>query len=97
MGVRVSFLEAAPPKDAAPRKPAVLAPASAIVERDGKDVAFVVADDKVQQRALKLGRTLGDDREVLDGLAGGDTVVLAPPESLADGGRFVASLRAALD
>ena len=48
-------------------------------------------NDKVQQRALKLGRTLGDDREVLDGLAGGDTVVLAPPEALADGGAHQAA------
>ena len=40
-----------------------------------------------QRRALKLGRTLGDDREVLDGLAGGDTVVVGPPDDLIDGAR----------
>ncbi|MUV13471.1 efflux RND transporter periplasmic adaptor subunit [Noviluteimonas gilva] len=88
MGARVSFLETAPPKDAAPRKPTVLAPSSAIVDRGGNDVVFVVAEDKVQQRAVKLGRTLGDDREIVDGLSGGDTIVLAPPESLVDGGRI---------
>ena len=33
------------------------------------------------------GRTLGDDREVLQGLDGGDSVVLDPPEKLADGAR----------
>jgi hypothetical protein len=65
----------------------VLAPGAAIASRDGRDVAFVVADEKVSQRALRLGRTLGDDREVLDGLAGGDTVVLDPPDDLADGAR----------
>jgi RND family efflux transporter MFP subunit len=90
MGVRVSFLEAAKPVAAA--KPGVLAPADAIVQRDGKDVAFVVADIAddagiARQRALKLGRTLGDDREVLEGLSGGETVVVAPPEKLADGAR----------
>jgi RND family efflux transporter MFP subunit len=88
MGARVSFLESAPTKDAAPRKPTVLAPASAIVDRGGNDVVFVVAEDKVQQRAVKLGRTLGEDREIVDGLSGGDTIVLAPPESLVDGGRI---------
>lgn len=88
MGARVSFLEAAPPKDAAPRKPTVLAPANAIVDRGGNDVVFVVAEDKAQQRAVKVGRTLGDDREIVDGLSGGDTVVLSPPESLVDGGRI---------
>jgi RND family efflux transporter MFP subunit len=86
MGVRVSFLEKAQPV-AAKTRPGVLVPAAAIVSRDGKDVAFVVADEKVQRHELKLGRTLGDDREVLDGLAGGETVVLDPPEKLADGAR----------
>jgi RND family efflux transporter MFP subunit len=86
MGVRVSFLEKAQPL-AAKTRPGVLVPAAAIVTRDGKDVAFVVADETVQGHALKLGRTLGDDREVLDGLAGGETVVLDPPEKLADGAR----------
>jgi RND family efflux transporter MFP subunit len=90
MGVRVSFLEA--PTPAAATKPGVLAPADAIVQRDGKDVAFVVADVEddagvAQQRAVKLGRTLGDDREVVEGLSGGETVVVAPPERLADGAR----------
>ena len=87
MGVRVSFLEPARPAPAVAEGPGVLAPAAAIASRDGKDVAFVVADEKVSQRALKLGRKLGDDREVLDGLAGGDTVVLDPPKDLADGER----------
>ena len=68
-------------------KPGVLVPAAAIVERDGKDVAFAMNGDTVQQRAVKLGRSLGDDREVLEGLGGGDAVVLDPPEQLADGSR----------
>jgi len=86
MGVRVGFLEDAKPADAA-AKPGVLVPAAAITQRDGNDVAFVLAGDAVQQRTLQLGRTLGEDREVLAGLAGGDTVVLDPPEQLADGAR----------
>ena len=92
MGVRVSFLERAPSAQAkaAATKPGVLAPSDAIVQRGGKDVAFVVADMKdgaglARQRELKLGRTLGDDREVLEGLSGGETVVVEPPERLADG------------
>ena len=86
MGARVSFLEEAKPVQA-DVKPGVLVPAAAIVERDGKDVAFAIDGEAVQQRTLKLGRTLGDDREVLEGLNGGDAVVLDPPERLADGSR----------
>jgi len=97
MGARVGFLEDARPAQA-DVKPGVLVPAAAIVERDGKDVAFALSGDAVQQRTLKLGRTLGEDREVLDGLAGGDAVVLDPPEQLADGSRVrVAREEAASD
>jgi RND family efflux transporter MFP subunit len=85
MGVRVSFLEAAKPAAATDAKPGVLAPGTAIVSRNDADVAFVVEGDTVVQRKLKLGRTLGDDREVLDGLAGGEAVVVNPSETLADG------------
>lgn len=95
MGVRVSFLEQAraPTAPGAPVKSrGVLAPAAAIVNRAGKDVAFVVTGPAagkgtVTQRVITLGRTLGDDREVLTGLSGGDTVVLDPPDDLADGAR----------
>ncbi|MFN7136478.1 MAG: hypothetical protein ACK4MU_03020, partial [Thermomonas sp.] len=50
-----------------------------------------VQDGKAVQRALTLGRTLGDDREVLSGLAGGEQVVLDPPPTLADGARVAAA------
>ncbi len=84
MGVRVSFLEAAAKADDQPT--GVRAPAAAIVQRDGSEVAFVVgAGDIVAQRVLKTGIALGSDRQVLDGLTGGETVVLDPPATLADG------------
>ena len=91
MGVRVSFLEKTAPTQPT-RKPGVLVPTAAVATRGGKPVAFVVADlqdnaGHAQQRSITLGRTIGDDREVLDGLAGGDTVVVDPPEQLADGAR----------
>ena len=75
MGVNVSFLESSKPaaaQAAAPR--GVRVPADALAERDGGDVAFVVAgedEDQVEQRGVKPGRALGDDREVLAGLRGG--------------------------
>lgn len=88
MGVRVSFLEASKPASAAaPAKPSAMVANAALTQRDGKDVAFVVADGKVAQTAVTLGRKLGDDREVTAGLVGGETVVIDPPESLKDGSR----------
>ena len=87
MGARVGFLDDARPAAQPNAKPGVLAPADAIVQRAGKDVAFVVQGDKAVQRTLQLGRTLGDDREVLSGLEGGEAVVLAPDDKLTDGAR----------
>ncbi|MBS0194997.1 MAG: efflux RND transporter periplasmic adaptor subunit [Proteobacteria bacterium] len=95
MGVRVSFLENVRPKTNA--HPGVLAPAAAIVQRDSGDVAFVVAGGKARRRALKLGRTLGDDREVSAGLSGGEQVVLNPPANLVDGARVSVAPAASSD
>ena len=66
---------------------AALAPAAAIVSRDGKQVAFVVTEGKASQREVTVGRSLGEDREITQGLSGGETVVLDPPASLSDGDR----------
>ena len=48
---------------------------------------LVVIGEKAALRTLQLGRSLGDDREVLEGLGGGDAVVLDPSEQLVDGAR----------
>lgn len=87
MGVRVSFLEAAKPE--ADKKPqGVRAPSAAIVERDGQSVAFTLTQqDTVEERLLKLGMAMGDDRQVLSGLGAGETVVLDPPEQMKDGSK----------
>ncbi|HET8818678.1 MAG TPA: efflux RND transporter periplasmic adaptor subunit [Xanthomonadaceae bacterium] len=89
MGVRVSFLEEAPAAGEEAPPPGVLVPADAIASRDG-DVVFIVQDiddgeGTVDLREVEVGRSLGDDREVTSGLAGGETVVLDPPEGLSDG------------
>ena len=89
MGVRVSFLEkAAAAGTEAPK--GVRVPAAAIVERDGKPVAFVVqADDKVKQQTLEVGQVLAKDKQVLSGLSAGQTVVLSPAAELKDGDKVV--------
>ena len=86
MGVRVSFLEAAPAPGETEKPLGVRVPAAAIVQREGADVAFVVGgEDTVEQRAVKTGIAMGQDRQVLSGLAAGETVVLDAPETLQDG------------
>ncbi|KAF1690724.1 efflux RND transporter periplasmic adaptor subunit [Pseudoxanthomonas taiwanensis] len=87
MGVTVSFLERDPGRDEAPRR-GVRVPAAAVVERDGATVVFVVDErQRVELRPVQAGDTVGQEREVLSGLAPGETVVVGPPERLADGDR----------
>ncbi|CBA15223.1 efflux RND transporter periplasmic adaptor subunit [Xanthomonas albilineans] len=88
MGVNVSFLE--PSVDDHARTPdttlkGVRVPAAAVTVRDGAPAAFVLVEGKVQQRTLKVGATLANDRQILGGLQAGETVVLDPPPTLKDG------------
>ncbi|WP_242444467.1 efflux RND transporter periplasmic adaptor subunit [Advenella sp. S44] len=56
----------------------ILVPQQAITRRpDASTVALVVdADDTLQERAVVVGRAIGDNWQVLDGLAAGERVVV---------------------
>jgi RND family efflux transporter MFP subunit len=87
MGVRVSFLEAAAPASEghAPPPPGVLVPVAAVRTEGTQDVVYVLAERKAQRRIVTLGGTMGDARQVLSGLAVGETVITDPPPQLKDG------------
>ncbi len=57
---------------------AVLVPASAVVTFAGLEKVFGVKDGAAVERRIRTGRRAGDRVEVLDGIAAGDPVVLAP-------------------
>lgn len=85
MGVRVSFLEEH--KGSAKALPGVLVPKSAVVQREGKAVVFVVADGHAKRTPVTTGADFSDMKQVLQGLNAGAEVVKAPPASLTDGSR----------
>jgi RND family efflux transporter MFP subunit len=94
MGVRVSFLEQTPERDshaagtavAPPR--GVLVPASAIVERDGKSVVFVIDGTHTRARPVTPGQSYADLR-LVDGIAAGTQLVRSPPQPMNDGAAIV--------
>jgi RND family efflux transporter MFP subunit len=97
MGVRVAFLESKPAGAAqraggaepvAPR--GALIPAAALRQEGGKDVVFLVRDGRAERRAVTLGGTLGDSRQVLAGVSPGDMVIVRAPENLEDGAAVAA-------
>jgi hypothetical protein len=87
MGVRVSFLEKESERSAsAPAPKGARVPSSAIVQRGGRQVVFVVDDGIARQHAVTPAQgTWGDLSLIPDGIAVGTTVVDKPPAALEDG------------
>jgi RND family efflux transporter MFP subunit len=85
MGVKVSFLKDAPAAGQAPQTTAVVVPKSAIRSLDGKAIVFVLNDDRVERRAVKVGLENGDQVEVVSGVRAGERVVTDGPQTLKDG------------
>lgn len=88
MGVRVSFLEpdvADAPAAATP--PGVLVPAAALVTEGERAQVWRVGEGRARKRDVVLGQAFGTNRQVLEGLAPGERVVVAPPAALTDGAR----------
>jgi len=56
-----------------------------MIRAEGMRVAAVGADNRVQLRAVRVGRNYGEAIEILDGIAAGERLVLNPPDSLNDG------------
>ncbi len=63
------------------------APNASLFRVGNQWAAYVVADDKAEQRIVKLGERNGLHSQVLDGLKEGEQVVLYPDNSLANGVR----------
>ncbi len=61
-------------------------PTSALVFRErGMEVAAIDASNMIELRPIKIGRNLGTEVEVLEGLTLADRLVNSPPDSLATG------------
>ncbi len=88
MGVRVAFLE--PPADPSQTARGVLVPATAIVQRGGTSVVFVVNGGRAHRHTVTPGQSYTDRRLIEHGLQAGATVVKDPPPTLTDGMRVAA-------
>ncbi|KVA50087.1 efflux RND transporter periplasmic adaptor subunit [Burkholderia cepacia] len=84
MSAKIAFLSK--PVSAQDRQPVTAVQASAVVERDGRPVVFVVKDDVVHATAVTAGMRIGE-LVAIRGVKPGDTVVLAPGTKLTDGAK----------
>ncbi|MHB1057875.1 MAG: efflux RND transporter periplasmic adaptor subunit [Rhodanobacter sp.] len=86
MGARVSFLEKQPETASKAPPQGVLVPATAIAQRDGHSVVFVLDGDRVRQRTVTPAtQTYGELRLLPAMVRPGDSVVVSPPAELKDG------------
>ena len=86
MGVRVAFLEEKKAPAQAQQAPrGVLVPAAAVRKDGDRDIVFVLKEHNAQRRAVTLGGSVGESRQVLAGVAAGDAVIVDAPPELKDG------------
>ncbi len=85
MAARVSFLDA--PLDPGKMKepPKKIVPASALADRGGAKVVFVLDEGRVQMMPVTLGPPFAGGFELAEGPAPGTKLVSEPPVGLADG------------
>jgi RND family efflux transporter MFP subunit len=58
-----------------------------LLERDGRFVAFIEVDGRLEERIVHVGETLGEEKVVLRGLSAGDKLVVVPTHELKNGQR----------
>lgn len=87
MSARVSFMSKGVDEEQLSAKPKTIVPASALVDRGGTKVVFVVEDGVARMRTVTVGEEIAGGFEVVEGPAAGTRVVSDPPETLVDGQR----------
>lgn len=64
------------------QKPRLAVAKAAVAAKNGKSDVFVILNNRAVQTPVKLGKEIGDQTEVLDGIKAGERVVLNPPARL---------------
>ena len=88
MGVKVGFLEMVGDAKAATSRRLVI-PRTAVRREGEQTIIYVVKQDRLERRAVRLGAPEGDNVVVLAGLNAGEQVVIEGPNNLSDGARVV--------
>jgi hypothetical protein len=64
---------------------ALRVPASALVQRGQMELVFIVSDGKVQLRLVKTGKRIGNEVELVSGVAAGEKIIAENVAGLIDG------------
>jgi RND family efflux transporter MFP subunit len=91
MGVKVAFQGNM--EETAPAARSLAIPKTAVYERDGRSVVWLVRDGRVESRAVTVGAQNGDEITIAAGLNSGERVVVEGAEGLVDGRRVTEAKR----
>ncbi len=86
MSAKVSFLASTPTEQ---QQPLVLVPKKAVVGSPAAPEVWTVRDGAASRVPVLLGREFQGGMEVKQGLSGGETVIVTPPENLRNGQQVV--------
>jgi RND family efflux transporter MFP subunit len=86
MGVKVAFLGAEPAKGKNSGTEAkAIVPKSAVHNEGGKQIVYLVLNQKLERRAVSLGAERGSDVEIMAGVVPGDKLVTSGTDKLHEG------------
>lgn len=62
-------------------------PRRSLLDKDGRDIIFVVADGRLEERIVQTGETLEENVAIVRGVTAGEKVVIVPSDKLKNGQR----------
>ncbi len=86
MSAKVAFLSR--PVKPEEMKPRTALDRNAVINRNNRNVAYLVKEDKAVETTVSVGEQFGDMIEILSGLKSGDKVVLKPLDKLKNGSKI---------
>ena len=87
MSVKVAFQNSAEGRMQNAESGILKVPKSAVRQRDGRDIVWLVRDRRAERRAVTLGAAQGDDVTIATGISGGDRLIIEGADNLVDGAR----------
>lgn len=85
MSAKVAFLSRPVSKE---EQPKLAVPPSALVEKNGKTLVYLLEKDRVKEVEVQKGTPLADFTEISRGLKAGERIVLKPVKGLRDGAKI---------
>ena len=75
MSAKVLFLSDKPKDEVKDEKPALILPMTSVTKRDGRDVVYLIKEEKAVEVPVTIGRKFNEYLEITSGISDGDKVI----------------------